>query len=309
MILTFPSDVFLAPMADITDVAFRVLCKRYGAGLTSTEMVSANDIIREEKTALKKIEDFAEEKPRAIQLYGVNADNLLKAAQYCRPYCQILDLNFSCPDERIVQQGAGSALLEKPEKIREIVSLLSKKITLPITCKLRLGFASVNILQTAKACEEAGAAMITLHARTGQQQYAGRADWSWIKKIKEFVKIPVCGNGDVCTVEDYLRMKKETGCDYVMIGRAAVGSPYLFRQISDYNRTGKYLPNTKQQRLQDLKEYLELAEKFAISFNQTKYATMLFLERICFNKEIRKRLDSCKKRKELKEMVEEIRNG
>ena len=303
----FKSDVFLAPMADVSDAAFRLICKRYGAGLTCTEMISVNDIIREEKNSLKKMEGAVEEEPRAIQLYAVNKDNLVKAIKYCASEAQIIDLNCSCPADKIVEQGGGSALLEKPEKLRELIKAASSAINIPFTCKLRLGFSEENILAISKLCEEAGASMITIHGRTRHQHYGGKADWSLIKKVKETVTIPVCGNGDVNSVEDYLRMKKETGCDYVMIGRAAIGNPYIFKQITDYTETGKYLPATKKQTLADLKEYLNLAEELKVTFNQTKYQTMLFLERILWNKEIGHKLNNCKKRKELNELVESIK--
>ena len=150
---SFYSDVFLAPMADITDLAFRLLCRKYGAGLSSTEMVSANDLAREEKGALRKIDCYDEELPRVIQLYGVNVNNLVAAAKLVEGSCQIIDLNFSCPDEKIVSQGAGSAMMQRPEKIREIVKAVSSAVKIPVSCKLRLGFNSVNILEIAKICE------------------------------------------------------------------------------------------------------------------------------------------------------------
>lgn len=300
-------DTLLAPMGDVTDLAYRLLCQEYGAGLTCTEMISANGLLRNDKATLKRLETV-DEKPHAVQLFGLNKENLMEAAKYCAAEADIIDLNFGCPDPRLVEQGMGSALLDNPQKIYELVKAVKEAVKIPVSCKIRLGreLPKITIMEISKKCEEAGADLITIHARTQKQGYAGRADWSWIKKVKEIVKIPVCGNGDVKTVEDYLRMKKETGCDYVMIGRGAIGNPYIFQQIKDYNEKSQYLLYSKKQRKADLLHYLELADEHKISFNQAKHQAKLFLERINFTREISQKLENCRKRAEIRKLVETI---
>src|SRR3989338_7107170 len=279
--MNFPklsSDVMLAPMAGVTDVAFRLLCKKYGAALTCTEMISANALARENKATIKMINVVPEEKPRVIQLFGQNTESIVQAAKFCEDKCEILDFNLGCPAAKIVKQGSGSALLERPNKIKEIISALSEAVNIPVTVKLRLGIrkSSINVVKIAKICEDSGAKMITVHARTQKQGYTDKADWSWIKKVKENVSVPVTGNGDVCSVEDYVRMKKETGCDYVMIGRGAIGNPYLFKQISDYNKTGKYSERTKSQQMEDFFAYLKLAKRYKVDFQYIRFQAMAF---------------------------------
>ncbi len=294
-------------MAGVTDVAFRVLCRRSGAGLTCTEMISANALARSNQATLKLIDLAEEEKPRVIQLFGQNTDCLIKSAQFIEQnnLCEIIDLNFGCPASQIVQQGAGSALLERPNKIKEIVEAVIKAVKIPVTCKLRLGIRTnnINILKVARICEESGASMITVHARTQKQGYTGNADWSWIKKVKDTVQIPVCGNGDVKTVEDYLRMKKETGSDYVMIGRGAIGNPYLFKQISDYNKNGKYSARTKSQQMEDFFAYLKLAKKYKVDFQYIRFQAMAFTKGLPGSAQLRLKLSKIKNIKEVEKMI------
>ncbi len=299
-------DTILAPMAKITDPAFRSLCKEYGCGLTVTEMVSANDLARKEQHAILELEQLkSEPKPRCVQLYGRNMDNFITAAKMVQDYADILDLNFGCPYHKIIAQGLGCALMQFPGKIRQIVQNVVANSKIPVTCKIRLGMDAKNItvLEVAKKCEESGAALITVHARTQKQEYSGKADWSWIKKVKDTVTIPVCGNGDVKTVEDYLRMKKETGCDYVMIGRGAIGNPFIFRQINEYNKTGKYKIPTKEERIKALLEYLVLAEKFYLDFLQIKRQSVFFLERTLPDKMFKEELEKVKNEKEIKTLL------
>jgi tRNA-dihydrouridine synthase B len=308
--MNFPkltSDAILAPMAGVSDVAFRLLCKKYGAGLTCTEMISANALARNNQATIKLIDVVNEEKPRMIQIFGQNTNNLIKAAKYCEDKCEILDFNLGCPASKIIRQGAGSALLERPNKVKEILEALVKTVKIPVTCKLRLGITKnkINIIKIAQICEEAGIQMLSIHARTQKQGYSGKADWQWIKKVKETVSIPIAGNGDVCSVEDYIKIKKETNCDYVMIGRGVIGNPYLFQQINDYNNTGKYSQRDKKQQIKDFFEYLELAEKYNINFNNIKFHAQAFTKGIPGSSQFRNKLS---KLKNIKDVREEMKN-
>lgn len=295
-------------MAGVTDVAFRLLCKKYGAALTVTEMISANALARNNQATIKMIDVVSAEKPRVIQLFSQNTESLVKAAKYCEDKCEILDLNFGCPAAKIIRQGSGSALLERPNKLKEIVEAVVNAVKIPVTVKIRLGIrkSNINVIKIAKLCEEAGASLIAVHARTQKQGYTGKADWSWIKKVKESVNIPVAGNGDVKTVEDYLRMKKETGCDYVMIGRGTMGNPYLFKQIVDYQKTGNYSQRDKKQQIKDFYEYLELAIEHKIKFINIKFHAQAFTKGIKGAKNIRNELSRAKSVDEIKRMINDL---
>lgn len=303
-------DTILAPMSRVTDVAFRLLCKKYGAGLTMTEMISANALSRLNKATLKKMDVVEEEKPRCVQLFGINTENMVMAAKIAQEHCEIIDLNFGCPAPEIIGQGAGSALLQRPAKIKELVQAVSSAVEIPVSCKLRLGINknSINVLKIAQLCEQAGASLLTIHARTQQQGYDSQANWSWIKKVKETVKIPVAGNGDVFSVEDYLRMKRETGCDYVMIGRGAVGNPFIFQQIKDYSQTKKYQCDPKS-KLDYFIEYYELAQKYKVSFNNIKFHAQAFTKCLPHSAGLRAKLSKAKKREEILNILEEYKKN
>jgi tRNA-dihydrouridine synthase B len=225
---SFSNKLILAPMAEINNIAFRLMCRRNGADVIFSEMISANALVRNNKRTIEMTEFLGEERPFVLQLFGQNTDCLVKAAKMMEDKVDVIDLNFGCPSEQILQQGAGAALLKRPNKIGEIVQAVASAVSIPVTVKIR---ADEEYLKIAKICEEAGAAAITVHARTVAQGYSGEAD-----------SIPVIGNGDVASGESALRMLKETGCDSVMVGRAAIGNPYLFKQIRHYLKTGKELP-------------------------------------------------------------------
>lgn len=306
------SDAFLAPMAGVSDLAFRTLSKEFGAGLAMTEMISANDLVRREPLAVKEVKEVKlEPPPRWLQLYGLNMNNFINAAKYVNPYADLIDLNFGCPYYKLVKQGTGSALLARPGKIQQIVQNVVANTNKPVTCKIRLGLdkRNITVLEVARACEIKGASLITVHARTTDQEYSGQADWQWIKKVKEMVKIPVCGNGDVKTVEDYLRMKKETGCDYVMIGRGAIGNPFIFQQIEEYKKKGKYHLPSKEERFAALERYLELAEHYHSEFSQIKPQTLFFLERTLPDKLFKPQLEKVNNQKELNQLLERLKNA
>jgi len=241
-------------------------------------------------------------------LFGQKVDYLVKAAKFVSDKCEIIDLNFGCPASKIIQQGSGSALLERPTKIKEIAEAVNSAVDNPISCKLRLGItkSSINIIKIAQICEQAGAQMLSIHARTQKQGYTGTADWNWIKKVKKIVSILVAGNGDVRTVEDYVRIKKETGCDLVMIGRGVIGNPYLFQQISDYNLKGSYLERNNTEQIKDFFKYLKLAEKHKVPFNNIKFHAQAFTKGIPGAGKLRLELSRVKGAKEIEKIYEKI---
>ena len=284
--------IFVAPMAAISDAAFRLLCLENNFDLAFTEMISANALVRKNKATLNLLQKTPEEKYFAPQIFGQNTKNLVKAAKILEKEfnADIIDINFGCPARKIMQQGAGSALLKRPEKIKEIVSEVKKNISIPLSCKIRTGITKnkINAINISKIIQEAGADMLTVHARTQSQGYSGTADWNIIKQIKDIIKIPLIANGDISTIEDIKKIKEETNCDGVMIGRAAKNNPFL-------------LTNKK---INTFKKYISIVEKYNlnIKFIHIKMHLMSFSKGVNAGPKMRNKIMKATTIEELKEL-------
>ena len=242
--ITMENPLVLGPMAGVTDLPFRLLCKEKGCDLLYTEMVSAKALYYKNKNTLPLLATDPKEQPLGVQLFGSEPELMAEMAKTLEDEgYQFIDINMGCPVPKIVNNREGSALMKDPVLVGKIIGAMSKAVNLPVTVKFRKGFNDemVNAVEIAKIAEESGAAAVAVHGRTREQFYSGKADWDIIRQVKEAVQIPVIGNGDVCDVDSYIRIKEETGCDGVMIGRAAKGNPWIFEQISTYIKTGERL--------------------------------------------------------------------
>lgn len=259
----------MAPMAGITDSAFRLICRRYGAALVYSEMISAEALSRGHSKTIKMLSFREEERPIAVQLFGTRplafAESVERLERDIQP--DFYDLNFGCPAPKIVKNGGGSALLKFPEKIAEIARAVINVAKRPVLAKIRSGWevGSENALEVAKLLEDCGVSAIAVHGRTRSQMFSGKADWNIISKIKQQAKIPVIGNGDVTSGAEALRMIEQTGCDLVMVGRAALGNPFLFADINAALNTEGSMQNSEvqpaswQERMQVVKEHIAMS--------------------------------------------------
>tara|TARA_B100000686_G_scaffold3206_1_gene3430 strand:+ start:4882 stop:5847 length:966 start_codon:yes stop_codon:yes gene_type:complete len=309
----FDSRVFLAPMAGVSDPALRIMCKQMGAGLVVTELTSVNAIVakHEQLNSLQKnITEFIEfspkERPLSVQLFGSNIIALEKAAKIVEPHFDMIDYNMGCPAPHITKQMAGGALLQNADLTRQIFRTLVNTVKKPVSLKMRIGVTEENktlFLEIAKIAEQEGISMITLHPRTVSQGYSGHSDWDMIKKLKQNTTVPIVGNGDITSPEIAKTVLDYTGCDYIMIGRGAMGNPFIFEQINDYLEYGVYKQYSLHDKLEAFVTYLELTSNYNIRFANIKQQAIRFTKGTVGGAQLRNRLSTAKNIDELKEFL------
>ncbi len=313
MLPKFSSKAFLAPMAGVSDPALRLQCKKMGAGLVVTEFTNIHSIIAKEnqlKEKMQTIQEFIEfsdeERPLSIQLFGSDLVALEKAAKIVEPFFDIIDYNMGCPAPHITQQMAGGALLQEVNLTQQIFNTLVNAVKKPVTLKIRSGVTDASkflFRDIAEIAEDEGIQMITFHPRTVSQGYSGTADWDLIKELKEISSVPIVGNGDITTPEDAKTMIDNTNCDYVMVGRGAMGNPFLFEQINDYLKTNSYKEYSFKDRLDSFFDYLHITSKYKIKFANIKGQAMRFTKGMKGGSKLRSKITISKNIEELEKIM------
>lgn len=306
------NNIVLAPMAGITDLPFRYLAKKFNPGLVYTEMVSAKALFYGDEKTKKLLNMRNEKRPIAVQIFGSDVEAMVYTTKYLQDKADIIDINMGCPAPKVVKNGDGSKLLLNLDLVGEIVTAVAKASDIPVTVKIRKGWNDDNIVakEAAKIIEKAGASAITIHGRTREEFYSGNADWDIIKKVKESINIPCIGNGDIKSPEDALKIFKATNVDGIMIGRASLGNPWIFKNIIDYLETGTYdysFPNNSQ-KLKLIIEHinLEVEEKGEdIGIKEMRKHLSWYIKNLKDASRIREKINTLKTKQEVIDCLEE----
>ncbi len=307
--------IVLAPMAGISNSSYRTIIKEMNCGLIYSEMISTMGIIYNSKKTIDMLKIKDEERPISIQIFGSDVDTFVKAAKFVeeKSHPDIIDINMGCPVPKVaLKSQAGSGLLKNPQKIYEIVSNVVNNTNTPITVKIRLGWNSdnINCVEVAKLIEKAGASAIAIHPRTREQGYSGNADWSYIKKVKEAVNIPVIGNGDIKTIYDAKRMLEETNCDAVMVGRAAIGNPWFIKECVEYVENNNVIDRPTYEEISNmiLKHYnlIKVNEGDRKAILDIKTHALAYLKNIPGTKELKNKFAICKNEEEFINCINEL---
>ncbi len=269
------NNLILAPMAGVTNLPFRIICEKFEPGMVCTEMVSSKAIFYNDQKTRRLLNTEGEKRPISFQIFGSDEETMGYTAKYMSKIADIIDINMGCPAPKVVKNGDGSKLLLDLEKAKRIMKVVVENSSVPVTVKIRKGWDKENIIavQVAKIAEEVGISAITIHGRTRSEFYTGKADWDIIKEVKDSVKIPVIGNGDIVDEETAYQMFEKTGVDGIMIGRGSFGNPWIFRNIKHFLITGEKLPSpTNSERLNIIKEHIDLAveEKGEIAIKELR---------------------------------------
>ena len=312
--LVLKHNVVLAPLAGITNLPFRLICRKAGASLAFTEMVSVNGLVREGAKTLALLKSAPEDRPLGIQLFGDKPSDLADAARMVEGYGDLLDINMGCPVRKVVGTGAGSALLQEPLKIAAIVRAVRAATKLPLTIKIRSGWhCGDNVFQeVGRIAEAEGCDAITLHPRSRSLMFSGQADWTQLREMKASLSIPVLGSGDLFTPDDCMRMLEGTGCDGIMIARGALGNPWIFRQVLELEQSGSYTPVSTRERADAITEHLnlfidELGETVAV--REIKKHIGWYAKGFAGASEIRRAANSANSVQDIRLLTERIRSA
>ena len=305
------NNLILAPMAGVTNLPFRIICKDYGAGMVCTEMASAKAMFHNDQKTKRLFNTEGEKRPISFQVFGSELESIAYAVKYMSDFADIIDINMGCPAPKVVKNGDGSKLLLDLEKAKQIIETAVQNSKVPVTVKFRKGWDKENIVavEIAQIAEQAGASAVTIHGRTKSEFYTGKADWDIIKKVKQSVHIPVIGNGDVTDEESALAMFEQTGVDGIMIGRGSFGNPWIFKNIKHYLQTGEKLPQpTNKERLQVMEKHIQLAveEKGEdVAIKELRKHISWYTKNLKNSSEFRNSINKIEKKDELISTIEE----